>query len=357
MKHLAPDWQSSFRCTADKCSDNCCIGWEIDIDPVSLARYRKAEGEFGETLRRGILSNPDGACFALTKDERCVFLNQQNLCDIYLHLGENALCDICTRHPRFFEWYGDIREGGLGMCCEEAARLWLSFSGPLRLVEKEGPEPDDGERPFWYSPLFSLRQKLFALLEDGSRPLMQRLTLFLQMCQQAQEYLDNEEPEQLKHLSVPAPVTIEKAMLPTSLLSCYQELEVMDPSWPGRLEKALCHLPQNWGRRLEFLQNGGERWLSRMAEYLVYRYLLKACFDEDIAGRGRWIVSYCLVALAVALEETPSGSRFSGEAEVELAKALSKEVEYSEENLEFLADAAWEREEFLPETLCYFLKI
>lgn len=222
MKHLAPDWQSSFRCTADKCTDNCCIGWEIDIDPVSLSRYRKVEGEFGETLRRGILSSPDGACFALTKDERCVFLNEQNLCEIYLHLGEDALCNICTRHPRFFEWYGDIREGGLGMCCEEAARLWLSFPGPLRLVEKESLEPDDGERPFWYSPLFSLRQKLFTLLEDSSRPLLQRMALFLQMCEQAQRYLDNEEPEQLEAMPFPAPVIAQKGRPPIALLSYYQ---------------------------------------------------------------------------------------------------------------------------------------
>ena len=120
------------------------------------------------------------------------------------------------------------------------------------------------------------------------------------------------------------------------------------------MEKALCHLPENWGKRLEFLQSGGETWLSRIAEYLTYRYLLKACFDEDIAGRGRWIVSYCLVALAVALEEM--GVHFAENTGVELAKALSKEVEYSETNLELLADAAREKEEFSLESLYTFLK-
>lgn len=355
MKYLAPDWQSTFHCIADKCTDNCCIGWEIDIDPVSLSRYQTVAGEFGEILRRGILSSPDGACFALAKDERCVFLNEQNLCEIYLHLGEDALCDICTRHPRFFEWYGDIREGGLGMCCEEAARLWLSFPGHLQLVEKETAEPDDGERPFWYSPLFSLRQKLFTLLEDDSRPLLQRLTLFLQTCEQVQAYVDNEEPEKLENISVPTPVFLEKAQVPVGLLSFYCQLEVMDPFWPRRLEKALSHLSENWSKRMEFLQHGGENWLSRIAEYLTYRYLLKACFDEDVAGRARWIVSYCLVALALSLEEM--GTRFSKTSGVEVAKALSKEVEYSEMNLEKLADAAWEQEEFSPRNLYSFLKI
>ena len=36
MKIYVPDYYSEFSCIADKCSDNCCIGWEIDIDENSL---------------------------------------------------------------------------------------------------------------------------------------------------------------------------------------------------------------------------------------------------------------------------------------------------------------------------------
>ena len=50
-------------------------------------------------------------------------MNQKNLCDIYIELGEDALCEICTQHPRFHNEYGNIRQTGLGMACEEATRL------------------------------------------------------------------------------------------------------------------------------------------------------------------------------------------------------------------------------------------
>ena len=39
-----PAFYDSFACIADKCSDNCCIGWEIDIDEEALSRFEAAEG-------------------------------------------------------------------------------------------------------------------------------------------------------------------------------------------------------------------------------------------------------------------------------------------------------------------------
>ena len=58
-----------------------------------------------------------------------MFLNQKNLCDIYIELGEDALCEICTQHPRFHNEYGNIRQTGLGMACEEATRLMFETKG------------------------------------------------------------------------------------------------------------------------------------------------------------------------------------------------------------------------------------
>ena len=69
--------------------------------------------------------------FHLDDRDRCVFLNQKNLCDIYIELGEDALCEICTQHPRFHNEYGNIRQTGLGMACEEATRLM--FEGQRNL--------------------------------------------------------------------------------------------------------------------------------------------------------------------------------------------------------------------------------
>ena len=49
-----PEYCSKFICTADRCTDNCCIGWEIDIDEKSLEYYESVEGDFGEKLKNNI---------------------------------------------------------------------------------------------------------------------------------------------------------------------------------------------------------------------------------------------------------------------------------------------------------------
>ena len=39
-----PSYYRQFRCIGSDCTDNCCIGWEIDIDPETLAPVPLASG-------------------------------------------------------------------------------------------------------------------------------------------------------------------------------------------------------------------------------------------------------------------------------------------------------------------------
>lgn len=119
MIFRTPLYYNKFKCLADKCNDNCCIGWEIDIDSYTFEKYMKVDGDFGKRLKENISNNS----FILTEKERCPFLNSKNLCDIYTKLGEDNLCQICTDHPRYYEWFGNIKEGGIGLCCEASAKL------------------------------------------------------------------------------------------------------------------------------------------------------------------------------------------------------------------------------------------
>ena len=143
MLFYTPDYYNKFRCIADKCTDNCCIGWEIEVDSDTAEYYRSVQGEFGHRLNENI---SDSDTFIL-KGERCPFLNENNLCDIIINCGEEHLCQICRDHPRFFNWYGDVKEGGIGLSCEEGARLILesdSVSFCKGEVQEE-PEEVDGE--------------------------------------------------------------------------------------------------------------------------------------------------------------------------------------------------------------------
>ena len=164
MNIYAPDYYPRFRCIAGQCRHTCCEGWEIDIDEESLRKYRAVPGPFGERLR-ACIADTDPACFILDHD-RCPLLNRDNLCDLILHCGEDFLCQICADHPRFRNFWSGRIEIGLGLACEEAARLILSCDHPLRLIRLEGEEeeaPDETEE--W---LMNVRQGLLdGVTESG----------------------------------------------------------------------------------------------------------------------------------------------------------------------------------------------
>ena len=117
-----PAYYKAFRCIGSDCTENCCIGWEIDVDEDSLAYYETVSGDFGERLRASIApadaQTGEPAHFRLDAEERCPLLNDCNLCEVLLHLGEDKMAQICTDHPRYYEWFSDGREDGLGLCCE-----------------------------------------------------------------------------------------------------------------------------------------------------------------------------------------------------------------------------------------------
>ena len=139
---VKPDFFDSFRCIASDCAHTCCAGWEIAVDPDKVALYDQL---LDESEKRRLLPAPDGALLC-REGGRCGFLRDNGLCDLIIRRGEDALCDICREHPRFYSYSenGNIREGGQGICCEAAAKLWLS--GDVRLIyEDDGYEPESSE--------------------------------------------------------------------------------------------------------------------------------------------------------------------------------------------------------------------
>ena len=105
-----PHYYKKFSCTGSRCEDTCCASWGVSIDPVSLRRYRNVNGEFGRRLKNSIDSKTGSF---LQKNGRCPFLNEGNLCDIYICLGEKSLCRTCRDFPRHREEYGPLREVSL----------------------------------------------------------------------------------------------------------------------------------------------------------------------------------------------------------------------------------------------------
>ena len=170
-----PEFYKAFKCIADKCQDSCCVGWEIVVDRETRGKYNNIPGDFGEKLRESLVEDDAGStCFKLDENERCPFLNKNNLCDIIINCGEELLCGICTEHPRFYNEISESIECGLGLCCEEVCRLLLETDEPLEYVTEIVPEDEisigfclDESVHKDYIALYNLRAKMFEILNSN----------------------------------------------------------------------------------------------------------------------------------------------------------------------------------------------
>ncbi len=326
-----PSYCKNFKCTAEKCSDNCCIGWEIDIDPYSAEYYKSVGGAFGERLRKGISFGE--TCSFKMNGERCAFLNEKNLCDIIINLGEDALCQICRDHPRYFEWYSAVKEGGVGLCCEEGARLILSrtekFSTYDTHCDDEGEDDYDEEL---YDYLLYVREKIIDLLEDENLSLNIRLCSALSFAHRVQHNVDNfcYKKEDPAIVSESLPVNMKKTV------SSFMSFEIIDDNWEAYIKRLSEHIAETETliSQCHTPDKTISRYLQNIAVYFIWRYFLKSVFDEDVFSKV-WL---CVVS-TLFIERMFTHAYLQGEELTldncsYLAKNYSKEIEYSQENLE-----------------------
>ena len=315
---IVPSYYKDFHCIADQCRHSCCVGWEIDVDEASYARYQKVTGPLGEKLRRvisgsyGSGSSEDGTSsgeaphFELQgAEERCPFLTERNLCELILTLGEDSLCQICRDHPRFRNFIGDREEIGLGLCCEEAARLILGQTAPFRLSEEHALEDEEsyGSDPE-IRDLLAFRSRLFGILADRNRPLADRIGSMFEI------------------IGIPAPA------IGLSRWSAFlAELERLDPSWEAEIERLSRNADIDSSKALDTVVS------ENLLAYFLYRHLAPAV-DDGLYG-PRAVLSILFTILLAALGE--AHRREEGEltfaTQVELARMFSSEIEYSDENV------------------------
>ncbi len=310
MIYVTPDYYAQFRCIAEDCRHNCCIGWEIDIDADTQARYATCGGEFGQRLRKNILHDGGNACFALGEGERCPFLNAQNLCDIYIHMGEEALCQICTDHPRFRNFFTHRTETGLGLCCEAAAAQLLTKQSPVAWVETDDgvptEEPDAEE-----TAILETRTMLYALVQDRSRPLWARLNAVLAQCGIAPD-----------------------DRTPAEWAEIYRSLERLDPAWDKVLD-ALADAPENLlGALPSSLDIVGEQ----LAMYFLYRHFTDGLDDGRYAERATFAVHATRLLLGLMAHTAMGNGALSIPDAIELTRMYSSEIEYDEENINTLLE-------------------
>ncbi len=165
MKITSLNCFNGFKCIVGKCNHNCCIGWDIDIDKKSLKKYKKIKGEDGEKVKQSV--DFENSCF-IKKDNRCAFLNSENLCELIIRRGESSLCQVCRDHPRYRNYFSDHIEMGYGICCEVARDLVIEYDGVIKEeVIKKGFSLKRKSK--FEKEIIKYKQKIFEILERDER--------------------------------------------------------------------------------------------------------------------------------------------------------------------------------------------
>ncbi len=334
------DCFKNFRCTASKCSDNCCIGWEIDIDRDTAEFYASVKGEIGKRLSENIIRDGGCARFSMDENDRCPFLNKNNLCDIIITLGEDKLPYICKNHPRFYTWLEDRTECGIGICCEEGARELfaspekLNVSIPYTLSEK----PSD--------MLSYARETAFLILQEREHKLADRLVRFLDFCEAVDNCLLNEDivgikavSDEYRAMDFDVPETHGFVGI-SELVNIFSELEPINDEWKAHIadiaknEAAI----NTQVKKLSKQFYGMFYEYEHLAVYLTYRYFLKCLEDYELISKAKFVV---LGVLFNFISDINSYLKTGERNRLLNSVMFSKEVEYSEANVERIYDMSY----------------
>ena len=289
MKIFAPQYYKHFKCIADKCKNNCCVDWEIDIDDATYKKYLGIGTEYGKQIIESIDVSGDFRCFRLNEG-RCPHLNDAGLCEIISEYGDSMLSDICREHPRFYNNLGTHIEAGLGMVCEEAARLILTDeSNGLEEIGVSDEAPAD-------------------LIFDNS-----------QYIARMYDILSENVPleKRIRNLE-------EEFLIPMNMHSfgewvlLFGELEILSSEWQDLMDKT----------EYKETTDALDIYFERFIKYMIYRHVsVSESYDNLRARLGFILVSELMVRQMIF-----SSSDMSLEGVINVMRLFSAEIEYSEDN-------------------------
>ncbi len=371
MKYHKPSFFDQFKCIGSACTDTCCAGWEIEVDETTAEGYLTEKGAFGDRLRREIGSEP-GEYFFKLQDNRCPFLNKENLCDIFINLGEDRLCDICREHPRFYNWFGDYTEVGLGLCCEEAERLLFSDSKPLTFVEEVHTDASDllDDESEECEQMLEERKAIFSILQKRKKNIGARLKRLLLQLPYADEMLlltvpilewdDPESIPKLDYKAKPSTNTLKSSAL--FLIRFFGGMESLDETWPSMMKELEQNIDKlvdtdNTNAFLKFMKSENCLYeYEHIAVYMIYRYYPEILLDGQAEAKILFAAASICLLFLMDLHSFQKNTAYTQQDRIELVRRFSKEIEYCPENMERFEKCCTEQYEDLLNSifnLCY----
>lgn len=356
---IVPDYYKEFHCLAGECKDSCCIGWEIDIDEETYDYYRTVTGKFGDRLMEGIQADENERCFRL-KNQRCFFLNEENLCEICLNLHETALCEICTEYPRVTLEYGCIREKCMALSCEEVGRLVFQHREPITLEESTilSMEEEEEHLNEEMEALKCIRDFSIKILQMREYSFRTRLKSLLQWSEQVQQWMNEERMSVIQAKQLVDSFVIDQGFTEcvetkgqeyfAKRMDSFQKLEILDKEWQEIFRGMQKKFSSKSMSSMEYQALHNEvasvlknrQWeYEHICVYFLFRYGMKAVYDYDYIGKVKLaVVSYLVIRDMDVYRYIQRDKEYQVEDRIDLTRIYSKEVEHSEENLETLAE-------------------
>lgn len=367
MIYTTPDYYKEFHCIADKCEDTCCAGWQIVIDDKSLTKYKKiitGKEVQRRSFRARLLASVDWieGTFRQSKDKRCAFLNEENLCDLFTKCGESSLCKTCRRYPRHIEEFEGVREITLSISCPEVARILLGKMEPVSFVsyEREGEEEYEEFDPFLFSILEDARVEMINILQNRNIPVKQRVLLVLGMAHDMQGRINRQEMFECmqvieKYCGKDALSYVESYagkeanpqefhIYARELFEKQFKLELLREEWDMVLQETEILLYGKGALHYEGVRKHFTVWteeeshigiqMEQLLVYFLFTYLPGAVYDGEVYAKVQmavyltWMIYELLMARWLKNEEV-----LTQEEIVDLVYRFSREVEHSDENL------------------------
>ena len=308
--------------------------------------------------------------FILREGKRCPFLQKDGLCEMILNLGEKAICDVCTDTPRNFLEYGGVREISISPSCAEAGRLIFGSGDKVVFLTgvEEGElewqeEPEDvlfGER------IRAVRDYSIQILQERRYPVPERMGGFLWFGKEVQKRLNEEDMEGLALL-----LEREASEYISQALTDWERDFTGHPhrqyvSFQRRFLSycSMDSINEEWEKYLTDMNGafvegslGEENYKGAMKEYesqikegqrefewehlAVYFCFLMCsrCVDDwNFWGKVQFVaVSWLFVRDMDALR-CYRERKFTREDRVDVMRIYAKEVEHSQDNLDFLEE-------------------
>lgn len=386
MRYTAPDYYKKFKCLAGECPATCCAGWQIVIDPKSLARYASMKGIFGNRVKNSI--NWKEHTFQ-QYGNRCAFLNEQNLCDLHIEAGTDMMCTTCRKYPRHIEVFDNEREISLSMSCPAAAKLILGRKKPVTFLTVENQKQDEEEATFdffLYSVLQDTRALFFELLQKRNENVFLRMAKVLALAHDVQNRIDGRRIFEVEEvLTAYRKESVQKRLeeklkreiadkaqadMPDgiSLLNLLSAFEVLDCIWSPDIEnwKSILRTAQRQEQGKKDIQQFfassviPDTEYEQMMVYYLYTYFCGAVYDGEALAKVKAAVASTLIwswiSCAVWLE---NGKKLSFQERLQLAWRYSRELEHSDLNLNKMDEMAIKKVQMkvpilLHEILCLY---